>query len=51
MFFKLGCIFWPQWKRKHLALQRLEVLGAGYTQGEATHSEEKRREGVVGEGL
>jgi hypothetical protein len=25
----LPFLFWPQWERKHLALQRLEVPGAG----------------------
>jgi len=42
----LPCL--PQWERKHLALQRLEVPG-GDTQGYPTRSEESGR--GIGEGL
>lgn len=30
MFLYLGCLVWPQWKRKCLAWQRLEVPGEGW---------------------
>ena len=36
-----GCLVWPQWERKHLASQRLEVQGRKNTQGSFTYSEEK----------
>ena len=31
---EMGCLVWPQWERKHLASQRLEVPGWGDTQGD-----------------
>ena len=40
-FFELGCLVWPQWERKHLASQRLEVPKWGETQRDLHHSEEK----------
>jgi hypothetical protein len=36
-----GCLVWPQWERKHLASQRLEVPKWGETQRDLHHSEEK----------
>jgi hypothetical protein len=43
IFLYFGFIVFPQWERKHLALNRLEVPGLGDTQGYTTHSEEKGR--------
>ena len=31
-FYKLGCLVWPQWERKLLALQRLELPRLSPTQ-------------------
>jgi hypothetical protein len=45
MFFYLGCLVWPQWERKLLAFQRLDVPGLGISRGGPTCSEEKGRGG------
>lgn len=29
MLYKVGCLFWSQWERMHLASQRLEEPGSG----------------------
>ena len=43
ILFQLGCLVWPQWKKSHLVIQRLEVLGwGGYPRGASILSEEKR---------
>jgi hypothetical protein len=44
MFFYLGCLIWPQWERKCLASQRLEVPWRGDNQRDSTFSGEKGRE-------
>jgi hypothetical protein len=46
MFFYLGFLVWSQWKRMLLAPQRLDVPGAGDTQGPSTHSKEKQKRDV-----
>ena len=33
VFYSLDCLIWPQWERKHLDLQRLNVPGYRDTQG------------------
>jgi hypothetical protein len=33
MFFQLGCLIWPRWKRPHLALESLDVPEPGDTHG------------------
>jgi hypothetical protein len=45
MFFWLSFLVWPQWERKHLALQRLEVPGQGIPRGVSTCSEKGRWKG------
>jgi len=45
MFYKLGCLVWPQSERKLLASQRLEMPGwGGICQGALTCSAEKAKE-------
>jgi hypothetical protein len=48
MFFYLGCLLRPQWERKCLVLQILEVTGWEDTQGIPFCPEERheRREGL-----
>jgi hypothetical protein len=38
------CLVWPQWERKHLASQRLEVLGGRMHRETPTGSAKKGRE-------
>jgi hypothetical protein len=47
----LGYLVWPQWGRLSLALQKQEVPGWRYTQGDSTLSEEKGMGVGVGEEL
>jgi hypothetical protein len=47
--FYLGCLVWPQWERKALASQRLEVRRQRHYHGRTPT--QKRREGTIGEGL
>jgi hypothetical protein len=48
MFFYLVCLVWAQWKRMHLASQKLDMPGSGWGWGicrkAPTLSEEKGRE-------
>jgi hypothetical protein len=48
-FFYLGCLVWPQWERKHLAKQRLEVPVYRIPRKAPTCSKDRGRE--RGEGL
>jgi hypothetical protein len=41
VLFYMGCLVWPQWESKDLALQRLEVPGWGGYPGCHPCSEEK----------
>ena len=50
MLFYLGCLVWPQWERKCLALQRLEVPGWGEIPRGASPTP-RRRGGELGKGL
>ena len=43
MFFYLGSLVWPQWERKHLVSQRLEVSESGDTQEEGCLLRERGR--------
>ena len=51
MFFYLGCLVCPQWKRKCLAWKRLEVLEWGYTQREPHMLREQGEEVRIVEGV
>lgn len=45
VFFKVGCLGWPQWVRMHLVMQRSDVPGWGQgvdTQGKPPPSERSR---------
>ena len=44
----LPCLVWPQWERKHLALQRLEVPGFGGYPGGGPPTQRKRGGGMGG---
>ena len=44
------CLFWPQWDKMHLALQRLDLLGYENTQSGASMFSEEEVRGM-GEGL
>jgi hypothetical protein len=46
---QLDCLVWPQWERKCLATQRLEVSGREYTLG--SPSTQRSREWEIEEGL
>jgi hypothetical protein len=45
MYFYLGYLVWPQWERKHLASERLEVLGKRDIQGAPLTQSRKGEEG------
>ena len=51
MLFYLGCLVWPQWERKCLAVQRLEVPEFGEVNPGVSHPLIGEQDEVMGEGL
>jgi hypothetical protein len=42
IFFWLDCLVWPQWERKNLDLQRLDVPGVGGYVGWSSAAQRRR---------